>query len=361
MYKRGGKVQKCASGSPVGNETNDPISLPKINIDPVETMEFAKYLTAISKNNKAAKIEKEAYEHLPKIQGVTYDKPTFTDNGLTRTTQDLIKGIYNRTPANQTSDPMLNNFYKKANAEQATKYQNELNSKFSSLMDQHNQRSLEIANKQKEQYVNILNHNRQQEFSKRQALAKIESARIGGNHQSFDNLMTRTINTAYTHKLAAQNAIERLKSASQTATEKAALAADPAVKGANTAYSEWKKANPTSTDTFETWLEGVGRSYKAAYDEAVQKATNQSVINNLRGPKDYGVYNQSVNDYLAAANLAAQNAGMVSKQKSGGKVSDSSKKRTYQEQVYIDNQKALQKAIGQLRKETQQLLLKMLK
>lgn len=290
MYKRGGKVQKCAGGDTVGNDTNDPISLPKIKIDPVETMEFAKYLTAISKNNKAAQIEKEAFEHVPKIQGVTYDKPTFTDNGLTRTTQDLIKGIYNRTPANQTSDPMLNNFYKKANAEQATKYQNELNSKFSSLLDQHNQRSLEIANKQKEQDVNILNHNRQQEFSKRQALAKIESARIGGNYQSFDNLMSKTINTAYKHKLAAQDAVSKLKNAAQTATEKAALAADPAVNAASNAYAEWKKANPTSTDSFETWLAGVGRSYKEAYDAAVSKALNQSAINDLLGTSDLGSY-----------------------------------------------------------------------
>lgn len=361
MYKRGGKVQKCAGGDTVGNDTNDPISLPKIKIDPVETMEFAKYLTAISKNNKAAQIEKEAFEHMPKIQGVTYDKPTFTDNGLTRTTQDLIKGIYNRTPANQTSDPMLNNFYKKANAEQATKYQNELNSKFSSLLDQHNQRSWEIANKQKEQDVNILNQNRLREFSNRQALAKIESARIGGNYQSFDNLMSKTIDTAYKHKLAAQYAVSRLKNAAQTATEKAALAADPAVKDASNAYAEWKKANPTSTDSFETWLEGVGRSYKEAYDSAVSKALNQSAINDLLGTSDLGIYTGWAHDQLAATNRAAQKAGMVPTQKSGGKVSDSSKKRTYQEQVYIDNQKALQKAIGQLRKETQQLLLKMLK
>ena len=100
----------------------------------------------------------------------------FNDNGVLNEGRQLIKNIYNRQPANYTSDAMLNNFVKKASQEKATEYQNKINNLFSQQLAQHNAKMDEIFYKNRENQIAAQNQNRQTIYANQNAKAKNNAA-----------------------------------------------------------------------------------------------------------------------------------------------------------------------------------------
>lgn len=144
---------------------------------------------------------------------------------------------------------------------------------------------------------------------------------------------------------------ENLASAKMTAQ----LLNDTGYTDAKQKYREYITKNPTGVD-FDTWLLTAGAEYKSAYDAAIAIARTSNISDQIDAA-NLGLYGNDVQSY------ADKIFGNNPLYKSGGKVSKSNYRgyRDYKEQIAIDSHKEIRKAIAQLNKDCQKLLLKMLK
>jgi len=138
--------------------------------------EFGSMVGAIKANNKLRDTLNKGLENPPMVIAPQYNVPRFNDNGVLNEGRQLIKNIYNRQPANYTSDAMLNNFVKKASQEKATEYQNKINNLFSQQLAQHNAKMDEIFYKNRENQITAQNQNRQTIYANQNAKAKNNAA-----------------------------------------------------------------------------------------------------------------------------------------------------------------------------------------
>lgn len=172
-YKVGGKIRKAQSGWKFLPQ-NWKTKLAQSAVNALPTIgEFGSMVGAIKANNKLRDTLNKGLENPPMVIAPQYNVPRFNDNGVLNEGRQLIKNIYNRQPANYTSDAMLNNFVKKASQEKATEYQNKINNLFSQQLAQHNAKMDEIFYKNRENQITAQNQNRQTIYANQNAKAKI--------------------------------------------------------------------------------------------------------------------------------------------------------------------------------------------
>lgn len=358
-YKKGGLIPKAANGLNTsivsGGKTMSQdwkTKLAQSAINALPTIgEFGSMVGAIKANNKLRDTLNKGLENPPMVIAPQYNVPRFNDNGVLNEGRQLIKNIYNRQPANYTSDAMLNNFVKKASQEKATEYQNKINNLFSQQLAQHNAKMDEIFYKNRENQIAAQNQNRQTIYANQNAKAKNNAATQISNWQSVDNFVKSRLANLNKQRLAANTIKENLASAKMTAQ----LLNDTGYTDAKQKYREYITKNPTGVD-FDTWLLTAGVGYKSAYDAAIAIARKSNISDQINAA-NLGLYGNDVQSY------ADKIFGNNPLYKSGGKVSKSNYRgyRDYKEQIAIDSHKEIRKAIAQLNKDCQQLLLKMLK
>lgn len=358
-YKKGGLIPKAANGLNTsivsGGKTMSQdwkTKLAQSAINALPTIgEFGSMVGAIKANNKLRDTLNKGLENPPMVIAPQYNVPRFNDNGVLNEGRQLIKNIYNRQPANYTSDAMLNNFVKKASQEKATEYQNKINNLFSQQLAQHNAKMDEIFYKNRENQIAAQNQNRQTIYANQNAKAKNNAATQISNWQSVDNFVKSRLANLNKQRLAANTMKENLASAKMTAQ----LLNDTGYTDAKQKYREYITKNPTGVD-FDTWLLTAGAGYKSAYDAAIAIARKSNISDQINAA-NLGLYGNDVQSY------ADKIFGNNPLYKSGGKVSKSNYRgyRDYKEQIAIDSHKEIRKAIAQLNKDCQQLLLKMLK
>lgn len=358
-YKKGGLIPKAANGLNTsivsGGKTMSQdwkTKLAQSAINALPTIgEFGSMVGAIKANNKLRDTLNKGLENPPMVIAPQYNVPRFNDNGVLNEGRQLIKNIYNRQPANYTSDAMLNNFVKKASQEKATEYQNKINNLFSQQLAQHNAKMDEIFYKNRENQIAAQNQNRQTIYANQNAKAKNNAATQISNWQSVDNFVKSRLANLNKQRLAANTMKENLASAKMTAQ----LLNDTGYTDAKQKYREYITKNPTGVD-FDTWLLTAGAGYKSAYDAAIAIAKKSNISDQINAA-NLGLYGNDVQSY------ADKIFGNNPLYKSGGKVSKSNYRgyRDYKEQIAIDSHKEIRKAIAQLNKDCQQLLLKMLK
>lgn len=358
-YKKGGLIPKAANGLNTsivsGGKTMSQdwkTKLAQSAINALPTIgEFGSMVGAIKANNKLRDTLNKSLENPPMVIAPQYNVPRFNDNGVLNEGRQLIKNIYNRQPANYTSDAMLNNFVKKASQEKATEYQNKINNLFSQQLAQHNAKMDEIFYKNRENQIAAQNQNRQTIYANQNAKAKNNAATQISNWQSVDNFVKSRLANLNKQRLAANTMKENLASAKMTAQ----LLNDTGYTDAKQKYREYITKNPTGVD-FDTWLLTAGTGYKSAYDAAIAIARKSNISDQINAA-NLGLYGNDVQSY------ADKIFGNNPLYKSGGKVSKSNYRgyRDYKEQIAIDSHKEIRKAIAQLNKDCQQLLLKMLK
>lgn len=358
-YKKGGLIPKAANGLNTsivsGGKTTSQdwkTKLAQSAINALPTIgEFGSMVGAIKANNKLRDTLNKGLENPPMVIAPQYNVPRFNDNGVLNEGRQLIKNIYNRQPANYTSDAMLNNFVKKASQEKATEYQNKINNLFSQQLAQHNAKMDEIFYKNRENQIAAQNQNRQTIYANQNAKAKNNAATQISNWQSVDNFVKSRLANLNKQRLAANTMKENLASAKMTAQ----LLNDTGYTDAKQKYREYITKNPTGVD-FDTWLLTAGAGYKSAYDAAIAIARKSNISDQINAA-NLGLYGNDVQSY------ADKIFGNNPLYKSGGKVSKSNYRgyRDYKEQIAIDSHKEIRKAIAQLNKDCQQLLLKMLK
>lgn len=358
-YKKGGLIPKAANGLNTsivsGGKTMSQdwkTKLAQSAINALPTIgEFGSMVGAIKANNKLRDTLNKGLENPPMVIAPQYNVPRFNDNGVLNEGRQLVKDIYNRQPANYTSDAMLNNFVKKASQEKATEYQNKINNLFSQQLAQHNAKMDEIFYKNRENQIAAQNQNRQTIYANQNAKAKNNAATQISNWQSADNFVKSRLTNLNKQRLAASAMKENLASAKMTAQ----LFNDTGYTDAKQKYREYITKNPTGVD-FDTWLLTEGAGYKSAYDAAIAIARKSNISDQIDAA-NLGLYGNNVQFY------ADKIFGNNPLYKSGGKVSKSNYRgyRDYKEQMAIDSHKEIRKAIAQLNKDCQQLLLKMLK
>ena len=350
-YKVGGKIRKAQSGWKfLPQDWKTRLAQSAVNALPT-IGEFGSMVGAIKANNKLRDTLNKGLENPPMVIAPQYNVPRFNDNGVLNEGRQLIKNIYNRQPANYTSDAMLNNFVRKANQEKATEYQNKINNLFSQQLAQHNAKMDEIFYKNRENQITAQNQNRQTIYANQNAKAKNNAATQISNWQSVDNFVKSRLANLNKQRLAASAMKENLASAKMTAQ----LLNDTGYTDAKQKYREYITKNPTGVD-FDTWLLTAGAEYKPAYDAAIAIARKSNISDQIDAAS-LGLYGNDVQSY------ADKIFGNNSLYKSGGKVSKSNYRgyRDYKEQIAIDSHKEIRKAIAQLNKDCQKLLLKMLK
>lgn len=362
-YKKGGLIPKARGGI----KTEDYISrgdtmpqdwkekLANFALSSLPTIgEFGSMTTAIKSNNKVRDTLNKALKNPPMMIAPQYNTPRFNDNGVLNEGRQLVKNIYDRQPANYTSDAMLNNFVRKVSQEKATEYENKINNAFSQQLAQHWAKMQEIQNKNLENQINTTNKNWKTIYANQNAIAKNNAATIISNWQSVDNFAKGRI----------KNLIQQLNNAQALKKQYAKIKRlrflnnQPGYTTAVNEYNKYAAANPTGID-FNTWLLTSGQQYKPAYDIAVNQA-DLIFVNDLLDAENLGIYRPGVDNYLK--NIRGTK---VQSSKSGGKISKSNSSykgyRDYKEQIAIDAHKEVRKAIAQLNKDCQQLLLRMLK
>ena len=350
-YKVGGKIRKAQSGWKfLPQDWKTRLAQSAVNALPT-IGEFGSMVGAIKANNKLRDTLNKGLENPPMVIAPQYNVPRFNDNGVLNEGRQLIKNIYNRQPANYTSDAMLNNFVRKANQEKATEYQNKINNLFSQQLAQHNAKMDEIFYKNRENQITAQNQNRQTIYANQNAKAKNNAATQISNWQSVDNFVKSRLANLNKQRLAASAMKENLASAKMTTQ----LLNDTGYTDAKQKYREYITKNPTGVD-FDTWLLTAGAEYKSAYDTAIAIARKSNISDQIDAAS-LGLYGNDVQSY------ADKIFGNNSLYKSGGKVSKSNYRgyRDYKEQIAIDSHKEIRKAIAQLNKDCQKLLLKMLK
>ena len=350
-YKVGGKIRKAQSGWKFLPQ-NWKTKLAQSAVNALPTIgEFGSMVGAIKANNKLRDTLNKGLENPPMVIAPQYNVPRFNDNGVLNEGRQLIKNIYNRQPANYTSDAMLNNFVKKASQEKATEYQNKINNLFSQQLAQHNAKMDEIFYKNRENQIAAQIQNRQTIYANQNAKAKNNAATQISNWQSIDNFVKSRLANLNKQRLAANAMKENLASAKMTTQ----LLNDTGYTDAKQKYREYITKNPTGVD-FDTWLLTAGAEYKSAYDAAIAIARKSNISDQIDAA-NLGLYGNDVQSY------ADKIFGNNSLYKSGGKVSKSTYRgyRDYKEQIAIDSHKEIRKAIAQLNKDCQKLLLKMLK
>lgn len=350
-YKVGGKIRKAQSGWKfLPQDWKTKLAQSAVNALPT-IGEFGSMVGAIKANNKLRDTLNKGLENPPMVIAPQYNVPRFNDNGVLNEGRQLIKNIYNRQPANYTSDAMLNNFVRKANQEKATESQNKINNLFSQQLAQHNAKMDEIFYKNRENQIAAKNQNQQTIYANQNAKAKNNAATKISNWQSVDNFVKSRLTNLNKQRLAANAMKENLASAKMTTQ----LLNDTGYTDAKQKYREYITKNPTGVD-FDTWLLTAGAEYKPAYDTAIAIARKSNISDQIDAA-NLGLYGNDVQSY------ADKIFGNNSLYKSGGKVSKSNYRgyRDYKEQIAIDSHKEIRKAIAQLNKDCQQLLLKMLK
>ena len=350
-YKVGGKIRKAQSGWKfLPQDWKTKLAQSAVNALPT-IGEFGSMVGAIKANNKLRDTLNKGLENPPMVIAPQYNVPRFNDNGVLNEGRQLIKNIYNRQPANYTSDAMLNNFVKKASQEKATEYQNKINNLFSQQLAQHNAKMDEIFYKNRENQIAAQNQNRQTIYANQNAKAKNNAATQISNWQSIDNFVKSRLANLNKQRLAASAMKENLASAKMTTQ----LLNDTGYTDAKQKYREYITKNPTGVD-FDTWLLTAGAEYKPAYDTAIAIARKSNISDQIDAA-NLGLYGNNVQSY------ADKIFGNNPLYKSGGKVSKSNYRgyRDYKEQIAIDSHKEIRKAIAQLNKDCQKLLLKMLK
>lgn len=350
-YKVGGKIRKAQSGWKfLPQDWKTKLAQSAVNALPT-IGEFGSMVGAIKANNKLRDTLNKGLENPPMVIAPQYNVPRFNDNGVLNEGRQLIKNIYNRQPANYTSDAMLNNFIKKASQEKATEYQNKINNLFSQQLAQHNAKMDEIFYKNRENQIAAKNQNQQTIYANQNAKAKNNAATQISNWQSIDNFVKSRLTNLNKQRLAANAMKENLASAKMTTQ----LLNDTGYTDAKQKYREYITKNPTGVD-FDTWLLTAGAEYKPAYDTAIAIARKSNISDQIDAA-NLGLYGNNVQSY------ADKIFGNNPLYKSGGKVSKSNYRgyRDYKEQIAIDSHKEIRKAIAQLNKDCQQLLLKMLK
>lgn len=362
--KQGGQIQKYGSGGQTNEPTVKKIGQKLEKVDPADLLEFSKYLVNVSNSNKLNRLAKKAYDNVPMKIATQYSVPTFSDNGLLNAGNEAVKEIYNRQPANYTSDAMLNNFVRKANQEKATEYKNKLNTQFATMLNQHNQKMWEIENKNNESRTATANENNQQRWKTELAKNQMDQATLSANNQSFDNLITDRITKLAAKKAAANAAKEKMAGVYNNAEMYKELMNDGRYKQAMDAWNTYHAANPTKTQ--DEWFAGEGKSYAAGYEQALKQAQTKLGLNVYSTSfEDFGPYARGVDQYRSQLYDNALKAGLINPDvktfKKGGKTSEYKAYRDTRDQLWIDQNKAVRQAINQLNKSTQQILLKMLK
>lgn len=357
--KQGGQIQKYWSGGLFNESTINKIGQKLEKVDPADLLEFSKYLVNISNSNKLNKLAKKAYDNVPMKIATQYSVPTFSDNGLLNAGNEQVKEIYNRQPANYTSDAMLNNFVRKANQEKATEYKNKLNTQFATMLNQHNQKMWEIENKNAENRTATANENNQQRWKTELAKNQMDQATLSANNQSFNNLITNRIQKLAAKKTAANAAKEKMAGVYNNAEMYKELMNDGRYRQAMDAWNTYHAANPDKTQ--DEWFAGEGKSYAAGYEQALKQAQTKLGLNVYSTSwEDFGPYARGVDQYRSQLYDNAEKADLIMSKK-GGKTSDYKAYRDTRDQLWIDQNKAVRQAINQLNKSTQQILLKMLK
>lgn len=359
-YKKGGLIPKAQNGlktvTSAGKDFMNQDWKTKLGASLLAAAptigELGSMATAITANNAVNRTLNNALKNPPMVIAPQYNVPRFNDNGVLNEGRQLVKDIYNRQSANYTSDAMLNNFVRKASQEKATEYQNKTNNLFSQQLAQHNAKMLEIQNKNLENQINATNQNRQTIYANKNAIAKNNAATTISNWQSIDNFAKSRISDL-TQQLANARALQKQYADART---QGYLNTQSGYTDAVNNYKTYATANPNG-DNFDTWLTKGGNQYKQAYEDAIRDA-NMRFVGDQLDAENLGIYRSGVENYLSkiwGTNLY----------KSGGKVSKSNSNyrgyRDYREQIAIDSNKEVRKAIAQLNKDCQQLLLKMLK
>ena len=357
-YKKGGLIPKAKGGIKTEDYLSRGDTIPqdwkeKLANSALSSLptigEFASMVTAIKANNKVRDTLNEALKNPPMMIAPQYNTPRFNDNGVLNEGRQLVKNIYDRQPANYTSDAMLNNFVRKANQEKATEYQNKTNNLFSQQLAQHNTKTDEIFYKNRENQIAATNQNHQTIFANTNAKAKNNAATTISNWQSVDNFTKSRIAELVQQKNRANAMKENLASAKMQSE----LLNNSGYTTAQQEYRKYITANPNGVD-FDTWLLTEGAKYKTAYDIAVTLAQKNNISEQIDAA-NLGLYGRDVQSY----------ADQIFKKKTGGKISKSNSNyrgyRDYREQIAIDAHKEVRKAIAQLNKDCQQLLLRMLK
>lgn len=352
-YKKGGLIPKADSGWKfLPQDWKQKFGESMLTALPT-IGEFGSMIGAINANTKLGKTLKKGLENPPMMVAPQYNTPRFNDNGVLNEGRQLVKDIYNRQPANYTSDAMLNNFVKKANQEKATEYQNKINNAFSQQLATHNAKMQEIQNKNLENQINATNQNRQTIYANQNAKAQIDAATLISNWQSIDNF-TKSRISELSQQLKRARALK-----SQFADDKikADLVNNPAYKEASAEYKKYITANPSEIG-FDEWIQTLGSEYKDGYLGAMGTARLNEGRAQIEAA-NLGNYGHSIENYLDTIW-----GTKIYSNKSGGKISKSSNYRgyrDYKEQIAIDSNKEIRKAIAQLNKNCQQLLLRMLK
>lgn len=346
-------LQKTELSKSDPTETNSQYGAGSQEHRPYDTMNtlfgVADFITSTAGINKTSQKMKDAIRK--GMIGSQQQKPTefysrFSDNGLYRTYDDRIKNM--RQYKTVTSDPnqvMAERLMRDMNVDQM---ENERDTKMSQLIDQYNNNLLA----QKQQYSNmrtqITNENKNRWYQGLSQLDMTEANRIGQQAQNVKNLIYqfRTDHAKdLQERLQAQKASKQLQTQNNFEAELA------------------QKYSHLFTDEKREKYGTIMKFMIEEYPEIVASLKNKYLAN-----VDIDQYNESPsNSYLGRRRLdryeepykyvPADNPRKTVSNKKGGTIKQT---RSVNEQAYLDQQKAINKAVNDLNNNIIKLFIKMM-
>lgn len=373
-YKTGGKLPKYKTGGDFLESVAESIGpfIETVGVD--NLLDWGvKFPTNLANSRKQENISTELYKHVPMKTAVQYKIPGFYDNGITNQGNELIQGIYDRGSNVYTSDSRQTALIQNMRGAEATKYQHNINTNLSKAISRQRATADEYRNKNLTNAVTTENENRKQAFAGESAAATARLKRIQEQTQSFNNLYTDVVTKYRADKKAYTDWKDKQSATNYKAEYLKQIELQPGYISAKQAYRTFAITHPEIS--FDAWLIGAGASYKAAYDEASSAAKTKAY--QITGGEDFsrfGWFQKEAEEYWnklgkkisdaesstaseSSSATTSESSETVASDKKGGTIT----KKDPREELWKQQNKEAYAAIARLDKQTQQLLLKMLK
>lgn len=356
-FKNGGDIRKYISGGSFFE--NAPKSLNFVD----SALEYGKFANSMLASKKRQNMINEFYKDTPEQMSVQYNVPGFYDNGIVNQGDELLKDIYSKNSKVYTSDPTLANLTQRQNDELATTYQNKINTNLSKAISTQKEQADKYRNQNLENSITTKNINRQTRYKGAIQRHNADVTGLMERNQSIANLLTDKVTQVREWKNGFKNWKDKLSSAKYKIELQNILNKDSRYTDAQNAWLEYAKTNPNVS--FENWISTVGINYKNNYQKALQEAQNATSLEQYRLDSDFsqfGIYGNKAREFYNGIYNNAAESGLIPSNANGGRVQTKVKKsKDIREIMWADQNKAVQKAIENLSKASQQVLLKMLK
>lgn len=336
--------------------SGDSFALDHINPDMI--MGLSDFIVSSRAINRSADKMKEAIRKGiigSQQQMPTELYPTFTDNGLHRMADQRLNNIRKfKTVTSDSKEALVERLMRDAMADQIAA---ERNTKFSQAIDNYRNKTLELKQQYADQRRQIADSNRNKWAQGEAQLAMNEANRIGQQAQNWKNLIYQTRQN-HARDLAGRNAIEeKLLTANAQIQYQNELKKLFDAKGGFNAMSEDHKRQYGND-----WMSYMQNVFTPESLNLQNKYLFNAYKSSLNNPwTRYGWFNTTgdldIEPIQLMTSTLPQTSRSITREKKGGRIQ---RFRNVGEQHYLDQQKAINKAVNDLNNNIIKLFTKMM-